>query len=446
MKEKIKYPFYYYFSIIFFVIVSVFFWWVVFNNFSNGKYFSQQEIDYRQDKAVHVLQPINQDDLIIDSIANRRIVSNLVNIALKNKSKDIYQFADELKKVYKDSTYQIVYIDSVINRLQVKLPDLDREIFKNEVKKNMKNDSLLVWDEMIFESTNNNVAINEEEAPFMNQIDIRNAWRTTLGTKKTIIAVIDNGFDTQHESLRGKDVKSYNVISKTNQVNPSSQNHGTHVASIAVGNSNRYQGICPNCDYMPIKVEDENGIMSMSYVIDAILYAVKNKAAVINLSLGSEIPLELGNLSLQQQKEVINSDAGDLQEFWNDLFLYANERNSICVIAAGNSSVLTGLDAFQRSNQTIKVGTVSRKNTIASFSNFGNYNTIYAPGEEIYGAKPNNQYEYLDGTSMSAPIISGFIGLIKSKYPNYKFNDVMSLLMKNTEEVNSIKQLRIKSI
>ncbi|MEG0930257.1 MULTISPECIES: S8/S53 family peptidase [Weeksellaceae] len=446
MKEKIKYPFYYYFSIIFFVIVSVFFWWVVFNNFSNGKYFSQQEIDYRQDKAVHVLQPINQDDLIIDSIANRRIVSNLVNIALKNKSKDIYQFADELKKVYKDSTYQIVYIDSVINRLQVKLPDLDREIFKDEVKKNMKNDSLLVWDEMIFESTNNNVAINEEEAPFMNQIDIRNAWRTTLGTKKTIIAVIDNGFDTQHESLRGKDVKSYNVISKTNQVNPSSQNHGTHVASIAVGNSNRYQGICPNCDYMPIKVEDENGIMSMSYVIDAILYAVKNKAAVINLSLGSEIPLELGNLSLQQQKEVINSDAGDLQEFWNDLFLYANERNSICVIAAGNSSVLTGLDAFQRSNQTIKVGTVSRKNTIASFSNFGNYNTIYAPGEEIYGAKPNNQYEYLDGTSMSAPIISGFIGLIKSKYPNYKFNDVMSLLMKNTEEVNSIKQLRIKSI
>ncbi|MEG0696644.1 MAG: hypothetical protein RR447_05860, partial [Algoriella sp.] len=186
MKEKIKYPFYYYFSIIFFVIVSVFFWWVVFNNFSNGKYFSQQEIDYRQDKAVHVLQPINQDDLIIDSIANRRIVSNLVNIALKNKSKDIYQFADELKKVYKDSTYQIVYIDSVINRLQVKLPDLDREIFKDEVKKNMKNDSLLVWDEMIFESTNNNVAINEEEAPFMNQIDIRNAWRTTLGTKKTI--------------------------------------------------------------------------------------------------------------------------------------------------------------------------------------------------------------------------------------------------------------------
>ncbi|MGV0978827.1 S8 family peptidase [Empedobacter falsenii] len=446
MKVKINYPFYYYFAIIFFVIISVFFWWIVFNNFSNGRYFSQQEIDYRQDKSVHVLQPINQNDLIIDSIANRRIVSNLVNIALKNKSKDIYQFANELKKVYKDSTYQIVYLDSVINRLQVKLPDLDREIFKNEVKKNMKNDSLLVWDEMIFESTNNNVIINNEEAPFMNQIDIQNAWRTTLGTKKTIIAVIDNGFDTQHESLRGKDIKSYNVISKTNQVNPSSQNHGTHVASIAVGNSNSYQGICPNCSYIPIKVEDENGNMSMSYVIDAILYAVKNKAAVINLSLGSEIPLELGNLSLQQQKEVINSDASDLQEFWNDLFLYANERNSICVIAAGNSSVLTGLDAFQRSKQTIKVGTVSRKNTIASFSNFGDYNTIYAPGEEIYGAKPNNQYEYLDGTSMSAPIVSGFIGLIKSKFPNYKFDDVMSLLMKNTEIVNNITQLRIKSI
>ena len=68
------------------------------------------------------------------------------------------------------------------------------------------------------------------------------------------------------------------------------------------------------------------------------------------------------------------------------------------------------------------------------------------PGEQIYGAKPNNLYEYLDGTSMSAPIISGFIGLIKSKYPTYKFDDVMNVLKSNTVEMNKIKLLNIKSI
>ena len=449
MGGEYKYPIYYYSLLIIFLLLSAIFWFFFFNRNSVTSNHSLTESDFRNDKSLHILYPINPNELIIDSVNNRRIVSNIVNIALKNNEKTIFQFAEDFKQVYEDPNFEIVYIDSVINRLQVKLPELEREKFKLEVKSNLQKDSLLVWDEMMFQMNNNyteKLKRVSNENWFLKYIDVQNAWNSTIGDPKTVIAIVDNGFDLNHESLLGKSMKPYNTTTKNSDVSPSLVNHGTHVASIAIGNSNTYNGICPDCNYMPIKVEDNNGLISMSYVIDAILYAIKNKASIINLSLGTELPLENSDISLDEQKKIINTQTKDLEEFWNQLFLYGEERNVISVIAAGNNKQLTGLDPFQRSDRTIKVSTVSRNGKLASFSNFGNYNTIYVPGEQIYGAKPNNLYEYLDGTSMSAPIISGFIGLIKSKYPTYKFDDVMNVLKSNTVEMNKIKLLNIKSI
>ena len=104
---------------------------------------------------------------------------------------------------------------------------------------------------------------------------------------------------------------------------------------------------------MPIKVEDRNGVMTNTYIIDAILYAIKNKASIINLSIGMQIPIGI-NIPIEEQKEYINSSAKDEEEFWNDLFNYANEKNVTCVLAAGNSNMITGVDPFTRAKSTIK--------------------------------------------------------------------------------------------
>jgi subtilisin family serine protease len=456
-----KYPFRYYAFLLLMLVISILLWLLFFhlvpvNNLENSSITNRQltENEYWQQdylpKQVGQIKPIDTTKIINDSLNRRRIVSNLVNIAIKNTSNSIAKFANELKESYPSDDYKIVYIDSVINRLQVELPEKDRENFKTEVKTKLNQYKLLVWDETLFDNVKNfnDPKLNDNSTNwYLKTINIDRAWNQTTGNKNIIIAVIDNGFDLNHPELKDKSIKPYNVIDKTNNVSPSNENHGTHVTStiIAKGNNNQgLVGICPDCSFMPIKVEDQNGMMSNTYIIDAILYAIKNKADVINLSLGMQIPSGV-NIPLQDQKDFINSSAKDEEEFWDDLFNYANEKNVTCVLAAGNSNIMTGFDPFQRSKNTIKVGAIDKNQNKASFSNFGPNTTIYAPGTNIYGAKPGNSYEVLQGTSMAAPIVSGFVGLLKSMNKNLTNQQIISIINRNSVSENNLKILDVIS-
>ena len=450
-----KYPSHYYIILFLGIVLIIIFWSIIINNFNNyysgfpkseTEYWDQ---DYLPEDEAQII-PVDTNRIIVDSINQRQIVSNIVNIAIKNSSISIAKFANEFKNIYTSDIYQIIYIDSVINRIQIKLPESERISFKKDVKLKLNKYKLLVWDETIFSSTKtfNDPKLNDNNYNwYFEEIQIANAWKETTGNKKIVIAVIDNGFDLNHPELLNKGVKPYNVIYKNHDVSPSPENHGTHVASIIVANANNNQGmvgICPDCLFMPIKVEDNNGIMTNTYIIDAILYAIKNKADIINLSLGMQIPDSI-SISLKDQKNYINSSAKDEEEFWIDLFNYANEKNIVCVLAAGNSNILTGIDPFTRAKSTIKVGATNKSNGIASFSNYGDLTTIFAPGVDIYGAKPNNRYESLQGTSMAAPIVSGIVGLIKSKYNNISNQEINNILDRNSKIINNIKVLNVKN-
>ena len=456
-----KYPFRYYAFLFLILLFAILLWLLFFHlvpvhNLKNNSVINKSvtQNDYWQQeylpKQVGQIKPIDTSKIINDSLNQRRIVSNLVNIAIKNTTNSIARFASELKEKYPSDEYKIVYIDSVINRLQVELPEKERVNFKTEVKTKLNQYKLLVWDETLFDNVKsfNDPKLSDNNTNwYLKTIHIEKAWNQTTGNKNIIIAIIDNGFDLNHPELKDKSVKPYNVIDKSTNVSPSKENHGTHVSSTIIANGDNNQGlvgICPNCSFMPIKVEDQNGMMSNTYIIDAILYAIKNKADVVNLSLGMQIPMGL-NIPLQEQKDYINSSAKDEEEFWDDLFNYANDKNVTCVLAAGNSNIMTGVDPFQRSKNTIKVGAIDKNHTKANFSNFGASTTIYAPGTNIYGAKPGNSYEVLQGTSMAAPIVSGFIGLLKSINKNLTNQQIMSIISRNSITENNIKILNVIS-
>ena len=451
-----KYPFHYYIILILGIVIAIFFWNMIIgiiraNNAKISHYpiteneYWQQE--YLPEEDAQII-PIDTSKIINDTLNQRRIVSNLVNIVIKNTSNSIAKFANELKVQYPSDKYKVVYIDSVINRIQIELPENERLKFKKEIKLKLNKYKLLVWDETIFNHAKNynEPKLNDNNINwYLKSININKAWDETTGNKNIVIAVIDNGFDLNHPELKNKAVKPYNVINKSNDVKPSIENHGTHVSSTIVANGNNNEGlvgICPECLFMPIKVEDRNGVMTNTYIIDAILYAIKNKASIINLSIGMQIPIGI-NIPIEEQKEYINSSAKDEEEFWNDLFNYANEKNVTCVLAAGNSNMITGVDPFTRAKSTIKVGAVDKNGNKASFSNYGDDTTIYAPGTNIYGAKPGDKYEVLQGTSMAAPIISGLVGLIKAKNKNISNQDIIKIINKNSINKNNIKIIDI---
>jgi subtilisin family serine protease len=143
---------------------------------------------------------------------------------------------------------------------------------------------------------------------------------------------------------------------------------------------------------------------------------------------------------------MIKSKYVDEELFWKELFDYTEKNNIICVLAAGNSAMLTGLDPFQRSPNTIKVGAYDQNYEITSFSNYGEFTTIFAPGKKVIGAKPNNQYEQLDGTSMAAPIISGIAAALKSKNKNYNSSNFKTFLNEHAIQKNNYKLFKYKNI
>jgi subtilisin family serine protease len=274
--KKNKFPFRYYAFLILMLLVGILLWLLFFNlvhinNLKNNSIINNaltEEHYWQQDylpKQVGIIKPIDNTKIINDSLNQRRIVSNLVNIAIKNTSNSIAQFASELKQRYPSNDYKIVYIDSIINRLQVDLPENERENFKKEVKVKLNNYKLLVWDETIFDHVknfNDPKLFDNNTNWYLKSINIDKAWNQTTGNKNIIIAVIDNGFVLNHPELKDKYIKPFNIIDKTTNVNPNKENHGTHVTStiIAKGNNNQgLVGICPDCSFMPIKVEDQNG-------------------------------------------------------------------------------------------------------------------------------------------------------------------------------------------
>ncbi len=391
-----------------------------------------------------VIVPIDSNKIVNDPDSIRKIVSDRLNIALLGDNNDIYTFAKRFKEVYKGKNYEIIYYDTVTYRLQIQIPAEEREKIKAEIKTKFPEYKMLVWDESLFQ---NNYKPNDpgfsdiNQSWYFNEVKAAEAWDISLGDSSIIIAIIDDGFDLSHPEFQGKIFKPWNVPTHSPNVNTGKKSvHGTHVAATAIGNSNNktgVSGIAPNCKFMPIQVGDYDGLMSMTYVIDGILYAIHNGADVVNMSLGLMALPDVANLPINEQKNIVNNFYKDEELFWDELFKAAYDKNIIFVLAGGNQNVLIGLDPMQRSKYNIKVSAVAPKETKAQFSNFGDFSTISAPGVHIYNAFPNNTYEFLDGTSMASPVVTGGIALIKSVNPALSFEQVVDLIQSTGIPVSS---------
>ncbi len=258
-------------------------------------------------------------------------------------------------------------------------------------------------------------------------IDAPKAWDIETGSSDVVVAVVDTGVDYNHEDLKDNifrdsngDVIGYNFVG--NNDNPmDDHNHGTHCAGIigAVGNNNvGISGVCWDISIMPVKVLSSSGSGSASGVADGICYAADNGADVISMSLGGS-----------QNSQTINNAIN-----------HAISKGVVLVAAAGNDN--TQSKSYPAGNEdVIAVAATNRNDDKASFSNYGDWVDVAAPGVSILSTLIDNDYGSYSGTSMACPHVAGLIGLILSKKPSLSVDEVRTILRSTTDELNSNKPI-----
>lgn len=135
--------------------------------------------------------------------------------------------------------------------------------------------------------------------------------------------------------------------------------------------------------------------------MDGFAWAVNNITAS-NRSAVSVVSMSLG---------------GDKSEAFNAAIKAAADVNVVTVVAAGNSYDDASNYSPASAPEAVTVGAVDVSNVKADFSNYGPVLDIFAPGVNVLSCwigENNDEYEWLDGTSMSTPHVAGLVLYLKS--------------------------------
>jgi thermitase len=254
-------------------------------------------------------------------------------------------------------------------------------------------------------------------------IALTDAWDVTQGNDVRV-AVIDTGIDLQHPDLTGKVVGQQVFVTQSIS---DGFGHGTHTAGIIAANMNNSQGIagvCPGCKLLIAKALDDTGRSTTSVIATAIIWAADNSAKVINLSEG-------GSTNAQTQ---------------DDAIAYAIGKGSVVVASAGNDSS-NQLFYPAALDSVLSVAATDNTDQKSSFSNYGSWVKVAAPGEAIYSTLPttsfglqsqeslNLTYDYLSGTSMAAPFVSGLAALVWTTQYGTSNTAVVSRILDTTDKI-----------
>ncbi len=227
------------------------------------------------------------------------------------------------------------------------------------------------------------------------------------------VAVIDTGVDYTHPDLNGSVVlnESYDFVD--DDADPMDlDGHGTHVAGIIAAHGN-ITGVAPGAKLLAIRVCGSR--CYLSDILKGIDWALEHNADVLSLSLGTfPNPAYLPDGSL----------------ILSTVLSYVSNK-TIPVIAAGNSYEYGVVSSPGDGLNVITVGAIDKSNDLADFSSKGILPPgrvkpdLSAPGVNINSTYLNNTYEYMSGTSMATPHVSGAVALLLQAYPEWKGNTTL---------------------
>ncbi|MER6949791.1 S8 family serine peptidase [Nonomuraea sp. NPDC000554] len=257
------------------------------------------------------------------------------------------------------------------------------------------------------------------QQPVISTLDLPKAWRESKGTGVTV-AVLDSGVDPRHRDLAGSVTVGKDFTEGANPPGVQPRRlHGTYMASLIAGHGHGpggergVIGVAPEAKLLSVRVileDEEPGFREFNsaeqfedVVARGIRYAVDQGAEVINMSISKE-------LATREERAAIR---------------YAISRNVVLVAAAGNDGDgkpdASGFAPYSYPAAfpgVVSVGATDRRLRRATFSNWNSSVVLAAPGVDIMGAGPGDEYWVGRGTSQATALVSGVAALIKAKYPD----------------------------
>ena len=226
-------------------------------------------------------------------------------------------------------------------------------------------------------------------------LNLPSGWDITSGSPNVVIAIVDSGVEAAHLDLQGAVLPGYDFVARTSQVTPF-DGHGTAVASVAAaraGNGIGGVGACFRCSILPLQVVGAGGIALNTNTADAIDYAVDHGAAVVNVSLyGPNSPPDLATAVAR-----------------------ARAAGVLVVAAAGNDA--SDRPAFPAGMPgALSVGASTEAGQLADFSNRGGWVRFAAPACAPIAVLGGGSGVGC-GTSVSSPLISGVVALMRTQAP-----------------------------
>ncbi|MCK0512063.1 S8 family serine peptidase [Aromatoleum buckelii] len=239
------------------------------------------------------------------------------------------------------------------------------------------------------------------------------AWSTSTGERVTI-AILDSGVDGSHPDLARKLLPGWNFYDGNSNTADVS-GHGTKVAGTAAAASNNSLGVASvagGAMILPGRVGSPSGTASYSTMAKGVTWAADNGARVANVSYSGA----RGSLTVQNAGQYLKSKGG------------------LLVTSAGNSGAE---EAVAPSDTLIAVSGTTSRDVKASWSSYGGYVDVAAPGASIYTTVNGGGYGSVSGTSFASPAAAGVVALMMAANPSLSPDDIAGHLFKTAVDLGT---------
>lgn len=295
-------------------------------------------------------------------------------------------------------------------------------------------------------------------------IHLPDAWSVTTGSDNVIVAVIDGGLEPTHPDLAGAmwvntaeanglpsvdddqngyvdDVHGYGF--GDNRGDFYAHFHGVHVGGTVGAVSNNSIGVAGvaggsgQADGVRLMSCAVFGRDAQGGFLPAFVYAADNGAVIAQNSWGGGGP----SRALESAIDYFIARAGydNTEENFAKNLQTGPMAGGIVLFSAGNDN--SGEKAYPGAYEPcLAVAATDHHDRKSSFSNYGDWVDIAAPGSSILSTLDNNQYGYLSGTSMACPHVSGVAALLISHLagPNLTPEVIKYRLLNATDDISAV--------